>query len=297
MQFFVLLLMIGIARAKLVVVPDAHYYCAYCQPEQIHIAFGDSVVEYGETLMDQTAYGAATIFVDGGTEHRKQWIHRVTLENLKFDTKYVYHVGSQYGWSEVYPFKTPPAGQDWVSMAYLQEEAERGHFDVILHVGDFAYDMDSDNARVGDQFMRQITPLAASVPYMTCPGNHEQAYNFSNYASRFSMPGHDSSLFYSFNLGPVHFVSISTEVYYFLQYGAKLIANQYEWLENDLATANLPENRSKRPWIVIMGHRPMYCSDLHDGDCLVEFTRTGVMGMFVLQGDTFISIFSKFTSK
>lgn len=60
-------------------------------------------------------------------------------------------------------------------MAYLQEEAERGHFDLILHVGDFAYDMDSDQARVGDQFMRQIQPLAAAVPYMTCPGNHEEA--------------------------------------------------------------------------------------------------------------------------
>ena len=30
-----------------------------------------------------------------------------------------------------------------------------------------------DNARVGDEFMRQIEPIAANVPYMTCPGNHE----------------------------------------------------------------------------------------------------------------------------
>ena len=28
-----------------------------------------------------------------------------------------------------------------------------GYYDAILHVGDFAYDMDSDNARVGDAFM------------------------------------------------------------------------------------------------------------------------------------------------
>lgn len=67
--------------------------------------------------------------------------------------------------------------------------------------------------------------------------------NFSNYANRFSMPGHDSSLFYSFDLGPVHFISISSEVYYFLQYGAKLVVNQYEWLKLDLEKANLPENR------------------------------------------------------
>lgn len=57
------------------------------------------------------------------------------------------------------------------------------------------------------------------------------------------MPGPDSSLFYSFDLGPVHFVSISTEVYYYINYGIKLISAQYDWLKEDLEKANLPENR------------------------------------------------------
>lgn len=42
------------------------------------------------------------------------------------------------------------------------------------HPGDFAYNMDQDNARVGDRFMKLIEPVAASLPYMTCPGNHEE---------------------------------------------------------------------------------------------------------------------------
>ena len=29
------------------------------------------------------------------------------------------------------------------SMARLQEETQQGHFDMILHVGDFAYNMDT----------------------------------------------------------------------------------------------------------------------------------------------------------
>lgn len=58
--------------------------------------------------------------------------------------------------------------------------------------------------------------------------------NFSNYRARFSMPGSSEGLWYSFNLGPAHFISISTEVYYFLQYGVKLLIKQYEWLEQDL---------------------------------------------------------------
>ncbi|XP_030028562.2 acid phosphatase type 7 isoform X2 [Manduca sexta] len=288
------------------------YTCTYCQPEQIHIAFGEktndivvtwstfndtqeSRVQYGQGIMDKEAVGSAKLFIDGGKEQRSQWIHNVVLKDLKFNTKYVYHAGSVYGWSEMFSFKTPPAGENWVlraaiygdmgsenahSLSYLQDEAQRGHFDVLLHVGDFAYDMDSEEARVGDQFMRQIQPLAASLPYMTCPGNHEEKYNFSNYASRFSMPGRDSSLYYSFDLGPVHFVSISTEVYYFTKYGLKLIFNQYEWLKKDLAKASLPENRAKRPWIVLYGHRPMYCSNSNDIDCSFEYTRVGLFGIF-----------------
>lgn len=30
------------------------------------------------------------------------------------------------------------------------------------------------NAEVGDEFMRQLEPVASYLPYMTCPGNHEQ---------------------------------------------------------------------------------------------------------------------------
>jgi hypothetical protein len=48
------------------------------------------------------------------------------------------------------------------------------------------------------------------------------------------MPGSFDSMAYSFNLGPVHFVSISTEFYYFLEYGIKDVTLQYDWLVKDL---------------------------------------------------------------
>lgn len=78
------------------------------------------------------------------------------------------------------------------------------------------------------------------------------------------MPGNTDSLYYSFNMGPVHFIAISTELYYFLNYGMKPLANQYEWIVNDLREANKPENRKLRPFIVVLGHRPMYCSNEDD---------------------------------
>ncbi|CAG5023614.1 unnamed protein product [Parnassius apollo] len=303
MKTLLILLCAIYSRAAIVKVrAGPGYDCAYCQPEQLHISFGsktndivvtwstfndttESRVQYGEGVMDKEAVGNSTLFTDGGPQRRSQWIHRVVLKDLKYNTRYVYHAGSEYGWSEEFSFKTPPAGEDWVvraaifgdmgnknahSLSYLQDEAQRGHFDVILHVGDFAYDMHDDDARVGDQFMRQLQPLAAMLPYMVCPGNHEEAYNFSNYRARFSMPGPRESLFYSFDLGPIHFVSVSTELYYFLQYGLKVLDNQYQWLQEDLSEANKEENRRIRPWIVLYGHRPMYCSNLRD-DCWNNF--------------------------
>lgn len=67
------------------------------------------------------------------------------------------------------------------SLRRLQEETQRGLYDAAIHVGDFAYDMNTRNALVGDEFMKQIESIAAYLPYMTIPGNHEERYNFSNY--------------------------------------------------------------------------------------------------------------------
>lgn len=280
------------------------------QPEQVHISFGknvsevvvtwstfndtqESLVEYGIGGMILQEKGASKVFIDGGSASHTQYIHTVTLKNLSPNSKYVYHCGSNMGWSAEFWFNTVPTDENWSpslaiygdmgnenaqSLGRLQEETQRGLYDAILHVGDFAYDMNTNNAEVGDQFMRQIESVAAYVPYMTCPGNHEEKYNFSNYAARFSMPLGNDIPYFSFNLGPLHIISISTELYYFMNYGMKALVNQYEWLVNDLKEATLPENRIKRPWIIIMGHRPMYCSDDDSDDCrhFETLTRVGL---------------------
>lgn len=68
-----------------------------------------------------------------------------------------------------------------------------------------------------------------------------------------------SNWYWSYNIGNVHFVVFSTEFYYFPQYYGKLqIQTQYRWLAEDLKKANKPENRARWPWIVTIGHRPMY---------------------------------------
>jgi hypothetical protein len=67
--------------------------------------------------------------------------------------------------------------------------------------------------------------------------------------------------FWSYDIGPAHIIAFSTEFHYFPQFGTHQIENQYKWLERDLIEANKPENRAQRPWIITMGHRPLYAQN------------------------------------
>ena len=126
---------------------------------------------------------------------------------------------------------------------------------------------------MGDSFQAQIEPITNSYPYMGCEGNHEGGGQFAQYTNRFALFAGDNSSgatsisgvpstpwnnhFYSYNLGLVHIVAVSTEAY-FSYAGA---APQYAWLEADLAAVD----RAVTPWVIVYGHRSIYCSC--DGDC------------------------------
>lgn len=296
---------LGPYRASVLLIIVAVQICGgtdWHQPEQTHIAAGaspdqmiitwstfnattDSTVQYGsDGKFEHKTFGSAHKWVDQGPEQKVQFIHKVTLTGLAPATNYSYQVGSNSnGFSAPFSFKTWPAGEKWSpsllvygdlgvdnaqSLTRINMDTNAGMYDAVLHVGDIAYDMVVNNSRVGDKFMRLIEPVASKLPYMVCPGNHENSFNFSNYRNRFNMPGDENKqMFYSFNMGPVHFVSVATELWFYVQYGLVPIVEQYKWLEADLAEANKPENRQKQPWIIIFGHRPMYCSNDDNDDC------------------------------
>ncbi len=88
------------------------------------------------------------------------------------------------------------------------------------------------------------------------------------------MPSQESngveSMWYSFNYGGIHFTMMNTETDFpgaaeenhgdsgniwpaghFAPNGTYM-----KWLEQDLLRANKEKNRSKRPWIIAVGHRP-----------------------------------------
>uniref|UniRef100_A0A914P854 Purple acid phosphatase n=1 Tax=Panagrolaimus davidi TaxID=227884 RepID=A0A914P854_9BILA len=225
-------------------------FCASVFPEQVHISLGED---------------AAAMVVT--------W---VTFEKN-------YKVGTSDGWSKQFQFKTFPAGNNFKfrvcvfgdlgyhfgnSIPDLMKAAKNDLFDMIIHVGDIAYDLhktDDDGVNIGDKYMRELEPIFSRFPYMVIAGNHENdKLNFSHFHNRFRMPGevngHHNNQYYSYNVGSAHFFGVSTEDYgYREEYGNAPILAQYNWLTNDLQETN--KNRVIRPWIIGYQHRPFYCSN------------------------------------
>merc|ERR1712232_369883 len=114
-----------------------------------------------------------------------------------------------------------------------------------------------------------MTIPMTTIPYMTAPGNHEAscgsddcdfyASNFTVYNSRFQMPyaesGATSNMWFSFDYGNVHFVTISTETDFpNCPYPQYTFGDQLDWLQSDLAAANANSNID---WIIVTGHQPI----------------------------------------
>jgi hypothetical protein len=56
---------------------------------------------------------------------------------------------------------------------------------MVIHAGDWAYDLEDNNGEVGNDFLNAIQPVAANFPWMGAPGNHEADSNtFDQYKSR-----------------------------------------------------------------------------------------------------------------
>jgi hypothetical protein len=123
-------------------------------------------------------------------------------------------------------------------------------FDAVLLSGDLSYATVSppryEIEWTWDAFLTQVEPYASTTPFMTTVGNHEATPgNITNssgifydvwggaFASRFVMPGDATggfgNLWFSFDVGPVHFASLSSEHNY------SSGSPQALWLEADLA--------------------------------------------------------------
>ena len=239
-------------------------------------------------------------------------IHRVLLTGLTSGAQYTYRAGCPEAWGRMHTFfAPPPAGQKSLHFlaladmssaendggfggviheieaetkrnnAAIHNHADQGgandafHYDVLLHAGDLAYDLHADKGAIGDAFMDDIEPIAATIPYHVAPGNHESYSNFSHFINRFTMPQREQygNLWWSMDVGPVHFLSYNTEAYFDGPINST-VQRQYEWMRADLEQAQ--QRRAQVPWIIVQGHRPFYCN---------VGAKTSVTGAFKCDGE------------
>jgi hypothetical protein len=71
-----------------------------------------------------------------------------------------------------------------------------------------------------------------------------------------SSSGGHGNLWFSFNVGPIHFASVSSEHNY------SIGSPQALWLDADLAAVD----RAVTPWIILSLHRPVYSADASEYD-------------------------------
>eukprot|EP00026_Physarum_polycephalum_P014956 Phypoly_transcript_15529.p1 GENE.Phypoly_transcript_15529~~Phypoly_transcript_15529.p1 ORF type:complete len:303 (+),score=36.19 Phypoly_transcript_15529:40-909(+) len=111
-----------------------------------------------------------------------------------------------------------------------------------------------------------MEPITSKIPYVVTPGNHEfEEYGdpiyYSNWFIGQTQLGKQSgstnpTMWYSFDVGNVHIVAMSTEVYCA---DSKNLVAQHQWLENDLQSVR---SRPIQPFLVVFGHRQMYIGPL-----------------------------------
>ncbi len=260
-------------------------------PEQVHLAtnaLGDGIiVQWGTaeatTLLCSSAsdieYGPDPDSLNlsaSGSWEMYDWttcVHTVELAGLAPNNTYHYRVGGDGEWSDVASFVTVPQGSRPVRIGAIADhgissDAEAttqkmraASLDLVIHAGDISYANDVGSGGVADQslwddYQNQIQPLAATVPHMYAPGNHEDEayYEFDAYETRFYTSG-SNPFWYSFSFEGIHFISLSSEH----DYGPG--SQQYNWLESELQEVD----RQATPWLVVFAHRPMYSSNSAHG--------------------------------
>uniref|UniRef100_A0A0B7ASY5 Purple acid phosphatase n=1 Tax=Arion vulgaris TaxID=1028688 RepID=A0A0B7ASY5_9EUPU len=261
-----------------------------CRPQQTHISFGKSTdemrimwstkgdcstqVKYGSgpfTLTSSKSGESRLLNVARNTSDQ-QVIHQVILEALSPGTLYYYMPVSGDTSAGPYFFQTPHNQNEEVQLMVfsdvstsspainsLVQEALTGKYSALLHLGNIAMNLSTENGANGDRYMTLMEQAIRTVPYMTSPGPSETEDNsFLNYLIRFSIPKELTidQMWYSLDIGYVHLISYSTEVFY--SGNTKLVSSQHDWLIKDLKAANA--NRNTVPWIIAFGHRPMYCT-------------------------------------
>lgn len=282
---------------------------------QVHLTFGadasrDAVISFmtpapvrdpfAELLGDR--WSARTMQYAGYPGH----FHHVKVKGLSPGTSYVYRLGhSDKVRSPKLVHRSGPKGRSRFSFTAFGDQGTDGpaatvppvsqppvqasanvelanSFKPALHliVGDLAYA--NGDQSVWDTWFDMIEPMARSVPWMPCIGNHEiesqldvtgtgdswGRWGYDPYRTRFQLPSNGNAKFqncyYAFRYGSVHFISVDNndvneEVTNNIGYSG---GAQRKWVEKQLASARSDPDVD---FIVVLMHQCAFSSSSKHG--------------------------------
>jgi acid phosphatase type 7 len=198
-------------------------------------------------------------------------VHRAALTHLPPTERIAYQVGSpEGGWSDVRVFDPLPSTRP-LRFTHLGDHgttvAARRSTDAILarrpdaHLiaGDITYA--NGTQPIWDLWSAQVEPLAATVPLVVAPGNHEAKDHLgATYHQRLGVED-PSRPWYSFDLGPVHIASHTAGAFlteHDPDSARRLVTDELVWLERDLADAAARRAAGELDFLVVTQHYPLY---------------------------------------
>lgn len=272
-------------------------------PEQTTVKYG-----FEKDNLNMTATGNYSSYYFDYPEYgvyQSGTIHHVQLTDLLASIRYHYKCGNfeTNDVSETFHFYTTShvgsitqtifavlgdLGQTDNSKDTINHIKSNDKIEMILHPGDLSYaDCKQD---LWDSYGELIEPLAARVPWMVGPGNHELELTkdqqfYRAFEERYKMPQirepqfgpiiippkyHDddfhlpyccSSIFqsiYDYGNSFYSFESASAHIVFLNPYTlTNETSEQYMWLKTDLEKVN----RRITPWIIVVMHCPWYSSN------------------------------------
>ena len=186
-------------------------------------------------------------------------LHEVMLTSLEPSTAYEYRLRADGGgWSSILGFRTgPPAGPADFEAIYVADTGIVGRTDDLTagtqQVIDEITAMDPDFVLLGgdyayynsetrfptldgaiDAWFNQMQPIGSQAPMMVAYGNHEIKLDegLEPWAARFPTPSAFQDKHYSFDVGDVHFVSLTV-----VTDRRGLSGKELKWIESDIEAA------------------------------------------------------------
>ena len=248
-------------------------------PTESRVIFGNSLAVQNQNVID-------TVLKTN---------HFVTLNGLSASTFYYYSVGTANsilgGNIDAYRFKTAPAngavapyrfwaigdfgkgnqGQLDVLNSFNNYTAG-GHTDMMIFLGDNAYS-DGTEQEYQNKLFNVYDSIMPYMPVFSTPGNHD--YNSVNrfdapdqhagpYFDIFNNPmnadaggvASNTELYYSFDFGNVHFISLNSEIQ---AWTSSSNSQMFNWLRQDLQA-------NSKEWVVCYFHQPPYSKGSHNSD-------------------------------